>query len=412
MSAVAAGGAAGRAILLLCDTDSQVFGTAGLARAAAAAGHPVTYGLFGERLPAAARAIAAEHAVLDLAWPDLLDDAALGAYGAVGFFSHGSRIEAFRRRFAAAFPGPADRRPLLFTGFNGLILEKFEEGAAWRAGYDLLLVPGPRDVEAFRAAFAGTAVADQPLLAAGLGFAAALAERPARPPGDARRLVFAEQSVIPAEWRDRLRLVAELRRLAAASPHWEVLIKVRVTGSERTFHRVRGRVEDLLAVLGRKPANLVVTSEPLAALLARADVLATVSSTAVFEALRSGVPAAVVADFGLSSALGLPVFAGSGLAVNLGDCASLDDLAPGRPDPAWLARVGFEADPASLVPALAAIRDAGGPLPPPFYGPDGVMPLPAAFRSGPGVLSPAALALGLVRLAGRRAARLLTGRSG
>jgi hypothetical protein len=367
-------------VLFLCDSDSQIFGSVGLARAFAARGWAVGYILFSDTIPETARAIvAAAFEVRDIPWEEVLSKDLVGGCDAIGFYSFGSRINAFRHWFADAFPGPTDSRPVLFTGFNGLILEKFEEGVSWRVGCDLVTVGGEVDAETYRRSFAGTGVEDQPIVVCGLGFANVVKRDTA--PRARKRLVFAEQAVIPRARADRLWLFGQLARIADASPGWDVVIKVRVSRGETTFHAVKDHAEDLLRYMEPVPSNLIVSAGSLAADLKTADLMMTVSSTAVFEALRSDIPVATVGDLGISNQFGTHVFANSGLSVALNAIESLDDFVPPVPDPAWLARTGVASGrPEALVERVEALRREGRPLPRPFYGPDGVAPLPARFE--------------------------------
>ena len=71
--------------------------------------------------------------------PDLMQ------FDAIGVFLTGSKISDVRLALGLL---PAGERPLLFCGFNGVVLEKFMEGMCWRLGYDLICLNGLRDREA------------------------------------------------------------------------------------------------------------------------------------------------------------------------------------------------------------------------------------------------------------------------
>ena len=66
-------------------------------------------------------------------------------FDAIGVFLTGSKISDVRLALGLL---PAGERPLLFCGFNGVVLEKFIEGMSWRLGYDLICLNGPRDRDA------------------------------------------------------------------------------------------------------------------------------------------------------------------------------------------------------------------------------------------------------------------------
>ena len=71
----------------------------------------------------------------------------LHQFDAIGVYLTGSKVSDFR--LALSLLSRSDR-PLLFCGFNGVVLEKFLEGMSWRLGYDLICLNGPRDQDALR----------------------------------------------------------------------------------------------------------------------------------------------------------------------------------------------------------------------------------------------------------------------
>ena len=82
-----------------------------------------------------------------LTHPELLQ------FDAIGVYLTGSKLSDFRLALSLN-AGP--RRPLLFCGFNGVVLERFIEGISWRLGYDLICLSGPRDQEALEQIVEGT----------------------------------------------------------------------------------------------------------------------------------------------------------------------------------------------------------------------------------------------------------------
>jgi hypothetical protein len=129
----------------------------------------------------------------------------------------------------------------------------------------------------------------------------------------------------------------------------------------------------LREALGSPPANLQLSYAPLPELLRQSRLLATVSSTALFDALDLGCQPVVMADFGLRQELGTPFFAGSGLLRRFSDAEDLDDLEQGLAvEPAWLEWVGYHPSfsAANLLQALepwAAAAPAPLPLQQPGY---------------------------------------------
>ena len=281
----------------------------------------------------------------------LLRDQRLQSFDAIGVFLTGSKLNDIRLALQRE-----QQRPLLFCGFNGVVLDHFIEGVSWRLGYDLICLSGPRDQDALEQLVAGTPFAHQQTVLTGLRRNAPstdpipLAMRP-------RRLVFAEQVIMPASTSERARLVRLLSDLASRSPNWEVLIKPRIAPGDATFHDVDTHISTTLQqTLGVPPANLRLDYRPLPVLLKQARLLATLSSTAFFDALDYGCRAIAISDLGLQPNYGGHVYAGSGVWRSLEDIPNLDALdAEGpSPDPRWLEWMGYWEgfSPAALLEAL------------------------------------------------------------
>ena len=283
--------------------------------------------------------------------PDLMD------FDAIGVFLTGSKISDVRLALGLL---PAGERPLLFCGFNGVVLEKFMEGMCWRLGYDLICLNGLRDREALERMVSTTPFRRQRTVITGLQRstpAASPRDRADRP----RQLVFAEQVVMPATPHDRAEMVRILADLARRSPNWEVLIKPRIAPDEATFHASDSHISrTLMQTLGHPPANLRLDYRPLPELLKRSRLMATISSTAFFDALDHGCRPVVMADFGITPSSGSHVFAGSGVWRSLADLEDLDSLDADLPlpDPAWLQWMGYGtgAGPADLIQTLRELK--------------------------------------------------------
>ncbi|RXF75413.1 DUF6716 putative glycosyltransferase [Hansschlegelia zhihuaiae] len=489
-----------RSALLACDLDSQVFGALPLALAFQARGWRVTFAVESARtLPKSLlERLAGQFSVLERSINALPTDDEAFRHAAIGVFVTGSRLALFRHTLEIAARAKRLPRPALFCGFNGLVFEKFEEGVAWRLGYDVIGLNGPRDQDAFVDFVHATDFEQQPSVIVGLRRKTDAPPRPLKipqsvvpeadedrandaadadadagedqetdgasnvarsedvasgaiaetvdeapppdsddvssdedrssetrssdraigddekdrseddeePDGDERDpdsengegesengeastngedaanglsavpaaarppkklFVFAEQVVVPRTLKEREALVATLARLAKASPGWDIALKARVRPEEQTFHSQPNHISKLINAVRSKPRNLFVTYKPLDELLERADLFATISSTALFDAFDYGVPSLVATDFGLRNADGAHVFFASGLLVRLCDLESLDDAPIHGPDERWVRRMGYGEpySPAALIDWLEAF-DPAQPMPPSF----------------------------------------------
>jgi hypothetical protein len=249
-------------------------------------------------------------------------------------------------------------RPVLVTGLPGISIPASPRAVLLRRSCDLFVVHSHRERREF------AAVAQQQALPLGFGLARLpfLPEPADRGAGVAGRpdgpLVFAAQARVPQERTER---EAVLRALAAARP---AVVKLRAGAGEQQTHREAHPYDVLWADLvarGEVPGDAVgFVTGSMAAALAAARGLVTVSSTAALEAIALDLPLLVVDDFGISAELINLVFLGSGCT------GSLADLATGglrRADPGWLAdnyfHPGADSDFSLRLQALVSLRRAG-----------------------------------------------------
>lgn len=249
------------------------------------------------------------------------------------------------------------QRPVLVCGLPGVSYPAHETAVQARAGLDLMVLHSHTEVAAYREVVAEL----------GYGPEMALATLPFLPrTRSARRsgheVVFAAQSLVPTEVAQRR---AVLDALAAVPQEYVPVVKVRAESGERQTHN------EALAYADLAPhPRIVFRGGSMVSTLDRAAGFATVSSTAVLEAIALGVPSLVLSDFGVTGELVNLVFADSGL------LGTLDDLRACRfamPDQQWCRRHYFH-DPGDndwleRLSALVELRRDGG-LPPVAISPD------------------------------------------
>ncbi|MER5885545.1 DUF6716 putative glycosyltransferase [Streptomyces sp. NPDC001941] len=229
------------------------------------------------------------------------------------------------------------RRPVLVTGYVGVVYEKLADGLLLRHGADVVLANSAHDAGRFRAVYEGVGADAAAVTEAALPF---LGGAPYAPRPDRDTLVFAAQPSVPATREERAYLLRRLVGHARLHPDREVLLKLRSKPGEHTTHVEELPYQRLVRDLSAPP-NFRLVYGNMGELLDRTDLLVTVSSTAALEALHREVPTAVLTDLGVREALGNHHFLGSGL---LTSWDRLDDEHRPRPDPEWLARQGVCAD--------------------------------------------------------------------
>ncbi|MEX2984430.1 DUF6716 putative glycosyltransferase [Streptomyces sp. C36] len=296
----------------------------------------------------------------------------------------GGAVHALLHGLAHAW-GPAPARPVVVTGYVGVVYEKLADGLLLRHGADVVLANSRHDAERFRAVYAGAGAPAHSVIECALPF---LGGEPYAGPSQGRpyTVVFAAQPSVPDGRADRTYLLERAARHARLHPERQVLIKLRSKPGEHTTHIEEHPYQKLAARLpGGLPANCRLVYGHMGEVLDATDLLVTVSSTAALESLHRAIPTAVLTDLGVREPLGNHHFLGSGCLV------SWDELDAGRlpePDTGWTARQGVAPD-GSYAHAFDAARErvadlaARPALPPlaPYYTP----------RTAPGYL-PAVLA--------------------
>ncbi|MGW1012579.1 DUF6716 putative glycosyltransferase [Streptomyces termitum] len=229
-----------------------------------------------------------------------------------------------------------DRRPVIVTGYVGVVYEKLADGLLLRHGADVVLANSRHDADRFRAVYEGVGAGAESVVEAALPF---LGGAPYRPEPGRDTLVFAAQPSVPATRAERAYVLERLVRHARLHPGREVLLKLRSKPGEHTTHLEEHPYQKLVRGL-EPPANLRLVYGHMGEVLDRTDLLVTVSSTAALESLHRRIPTAVLTDCGVREAHGNHHFLGSGL------LTSFDRLDRGEvpvPDEAWLARQGVAA---------------------------------------------------------------------
>ncbi|MEW2413636.1 DUF6716 putative glycosyltransferase [Streptomyces sp. NPDC046866] len=222
----------------------------------------------------------------------------------------GGAVQAVLHGIRALWPAAA-ARPVVVTGYVGVVYEKLADGLLLRHGADLVLANSRHDAERFRAVYEGVGAAAGCVVETALPF---LEGAPYRPSGSrARRVVFAVQPSVPDSRADRAYLLRRAAGHARLHPDREVLVKLRSRPGEHTTHLEEQPYQRLAErIPGGLPVNCRLVYGNMGKVLDGTDLLVTVSSTAALEALHRGIPTAVLTDLGIREALGNHHFLGSG----------------------------------------------------------------------------------------------------
>lgn len=125
------------------------------------------------------------------------------------------------------------RRPVVVTGYVGVVYEKLADGLLLRHGADVVLANSAHDAGRFRAVYEGVGADASAVTEAALPF---LGGAPYRPEEGRDTVVFAAQPSVPASRADRTYLLRRLVEHARLHPRREVLLKLRSKPGEHTTH--------------------------------------------------------------------------------------------------------------------------------------------------------------------------------
>ncbi len=260
----------------------------------------------------------------------------------------GGGVQAMLHGLGRVWEGNA-ARPVVVTGYVGVVYEKLADGLLLRHGADLVLANSRQDAERFRAVYEGVGADASAVTEVALPF---LGGAPYTGEHDPYTVVFAAQPSVPDSRKDRTYLLNRLIQHARRHPEREVLLKLRSKPGEHTTHIEELPYQKLVQRLDA-PANFRLVYGNMGEVLDRTDLLVTVSSTAALESLHRRIPTVVLTDFGVREVLGNHHFVGSGC------LASWDQLDEGHrpvPDEDWVARQGVCAD-GSYATAFDAARE-------------------------------------------------------
>ncbi|WP_405931213.1 DUF6716 putative glycosyltransferase [Streptomyces sp. NBC_00827] len=248
----------------------------------------------------------------------------------------GGAVQAMLHGLRRIWEGRTER-PLVVTGYVGVVYEKLADGLLLRHGADLVLANSRQDADRFRAVYEGVGADASAVTEVALPF---LGGEPYKKGNDPYTVVFAAQPSVPENRKDRTYLLNRLIQHARLHPDREVLLKLRSKPGEHTTHIEELPYQKLVQKLD-PPANFRLVYGHMGEVLDNTDLLVTISSTAALESLHRRIPTVVLSDLGVREALGNHHFVGSGC---LASWDQLDDGHQPVPDAAWVSRQGVAAD--------------------------------------------------------------------
>ena len=289
----------------------------------------------------------------------------------------GGTVQALLHGLAHAWSGRLTR-PVVVTGYVGLVYERVVDGLLLRAGADLVLANSAADAARFRDVFTSVDVDPDAIVQTALPF---LGGAPHDPTAAGRTrpftVTFVTQPTVPETRDERRHALLQVVEHAVRHPERQVLVKLRAQMRERTTH-VEPYHYTSLVPARQMPGNVEWVYGAMSDALDRTDLCVTVSSTAALEAMHRDIPTGVLTDFGIRESLGNQMFLNSGAltswpALHAGevpktdsDWAARNGIRDDDPYGAAVRRVAELVGPANMLPPLRpwlGASAAGGYLP-------------------------------------------------
>lgn len=200
------------------------------------------------------------------------------------------------------------KRPVLITGFPGVVFSEVNTGFTNRSMADFILFSCNYEYDLYKDFCRKNNLYFNGLLW-GWNFSPISKEEHSQ-----RVIVFADQDVIPKDFSDRLFLALKLIELAKENSTNLVILKARTQkGEKRLFNAIYPLDEILTKYFKDKlPNNLIFEYGDITDYLKIADQLVTVSSTVAIQAIMSNIPTVIISDYGINDINGTSYFKESG----------------------------------------------------------------------------------------------------
>ena len=201
----------------------------------------------------------------------------------------GGSVQAMLHALSRAWEGREDR-PIVVTGYVGLVYERVVDGLLLRAGADLVLANSAADARRFREVLGAVDADVDSVVQTALPFLGGPKHDPKAAPRDRPfTTTFVTQPGVPVSRAERRYALLQAIEHARVNPSRRVIVKLRGRPGERTTHVEPHHYASLVRAR-HLPDNLELAYGSMSEVLDRTDLCVTVSSTAAIEAMHRDDP--------------------------------------------------------------------------------------------------------------------------
>lgn len=221
----------------------------------------------------------------------------------------------------------SSKRPIVITGFSGLIDPTELHGLLCRVGSDIICINSEAALTAFTQSLHLLGLPTSSLQLT--GYVRDYLNHPApTSPESIKTVMYVEQHRVLADKYQQEYVIDRINDYARKFPERRVLVKLRKRSTKQglAFFSQFDLESYWKKRFSPLPGNLAFVDGPADTLLPSVDLLLSFSSTMIIEALILGKRAAVISDLGIQNRYGNQVFVGSGLLTSFS--ALLHDVLP------------------------------------------------------------------------------------
>lgn len=216
------------------------------------------------------------------------------------------------------------RRPILITGYPGVVFSEVNTGFTNRSMADYILFSCNYELQLYKEFCEKYRLKFNGLL---WGWNLNIINKDIK---DKDIIIFADQDVIPHGLTDRKYLVKRLIDLANAYPDTEVIIKARTKSGEKRLFNAKWPLDILINNEFKhiKPHNLKIKYGDIDQYLQRAKLLVTISSTVAIQSIMSNIATAIISDFGVNDRNGTDYYRDSGCLITFSELIEGNSVTP------------------------------------------------------------------------------------
>ena len=247
----------------------------------------------------------------------LFESESLANLDVIHIVTHGLYIQQLTYYLHERFSNAPHKKPFVITGLIGVLGGALYHFYNFRQLCDLIYTTGDFDKTRIQKVAKKWGHNKEKIISTGLPILDYMANNhhkiSAKTSEFEETIVFIGQPTFPSSYSDRKWVLKKLIELAIKFPQKKVILKPRVKFTEQTIHLTQFHYSSLLEEWTEEiPQNFSINYDNIQNIILMSDLIISISSTALLEAIVANKNIAIISDFGISETWGNHVFLDSG----------------------------------------------------------------------------------------------------